>query len=148
MSGYVARRLLALVPVLLGVSLIVFSILKFVPGDPARVVAGLDATPADVENVRHQLGLDQPLYVQYARFIGSALVGDFGRSIRSKKPVLDEVANTLPATLQLALVSMALAVVVGAALGIVAATRQFTIWDGLSMVLALLGISLPIFWLG
>jgi peptide/nickel transport system permease protein len=148
MSGYVARRLLGLIPVLLGVSLIVFSILKFIPGDPARAVAGLDASPADVENVRRQLGLDQPLYVQYARFLGNALVGDFGRSIRSKKPVIDEIANTLPATLQLAFVSMALAIILGATLGIAAATRQYTIWDGLTMVLALLGISVPIFWLG
>ena len=148
MSGYVARRLLGLIPVLLGVSLIVFSILKFIPGDPARAVAGLDASPADVENVRRQLGLDQPLYVQYARFLGNALVGDFGRSIRSKKPVIDEIANTMPATLQLAFVSMALAILIGATLGIVAATRQYTVWDGLTMALALLGISVPIFWLG
>jgi peptide/nickel transport system permease protein len=148
MSGYVVRRLLALVPVLLGVTLIVFSILKFIPGDPARIVAGLDASPEDVENVRRDLGLDQPLYVQYARFVGNALVGDFGKSIRSKKPVIDEIANTMPATLQLAFISMTIAVVLGSALGIVAATRQYSIWDTVSMVLALLGISIPIFWLG
>jgi peptide/nickel transport system permease protein len=148
MSRYVARRLLSLVPVLLGVSLIVFSILKFIPGDPARAIAGLDAAPEDVENIRRQLGLDQPLYVQYARFLGNALVGDFGQSIRSHKPVGEEIANSLPATVQLAAISMVLAILIGSTLGVIAATRQFSIWDGLSMVVALLGISVPIFWLG
>jgi len=142
------RRLLGLIPVLLGVSLLVFAILKFIPGDPARVVAGLDATTDDVENIRRQLGLDQPLYIQYALFLGNSLTGDFGRSIRSRRPVGEEVANTLPATIQLALVSMAIATIVGLVLGVVAATRQHTIWDGLTMVGALLGISVPIFWLG
>jgi ABC-type dipeptide/oligopeptide/nickel transport system permease component len=142
------RRLLGLIPVLLGVSLLVFAILKFIPGDPARAVAGLDASREDVENIRHQLGLDRPVYVQYVVFLGDALTGDFGRSVRSRRPVIEEVANTLPATVQLALVSMALATVVGVVLGVVAATRQYTIWDGLTMVVALLGISVPIFWLG
>ena len=148
MAGYVVQRVLGLVPVLFGVSLVVFSILKFIPGDPARVMAGLDAAPEDVENVRRQLGLDQPLHIQYFRFVGNALTGDFGRSIRSKRPVGEEIANTMPSTIQLAAVSMVLATVFGAVLGIIAATRQYTIWDGLTMVLALLGISVPIFWLG
>jgi peptide/nickel transport system permease protein len=147
-TGYVVRRILMLVPVLFGVSLIVFSILKFIPGDPARVMAGMDASQDDVENVRRQLGLDQPLYVQYGRFIGNAIAGDFGRSIRSRRPVGEEIANTVPATIQLAMISMVLATVFGGALGVIAATRQYTIWDGLTMVLALLGISVPIFWLG
>ncbi|MDQ6674322.1 MAG: ABC transporter permease [Chloroflexota bacterium] len=148
MTGYLVRRLLGLIPVLFGVSLLVFAILKFIPGDPARAVAGLDASREDVENIRRQLGLDQPVYIQYVVFLGNALTGDFGRSVRSRRPVIDEVANTLPATVQLALVSMAFAIVVGVVLGIVAATRQYTIWDGLTMVVALLGISVPIFWLG
>lgn len=148
MTSYLLRRVLGLVPVLLGVSLLVFAILKFIPGDPARAVAGFDASPEDVENIRHQLGLDQPLPHQYLVFLGNALTGDFGRSVRSRRPVSEEVANTLPATVQLALVSMAIATVVGVLLGIVAATHQYTIWDGLTMVGALLGISVPIFWLG
>ncbi len=148
MSRYVLQRVLMLVPVLLGVSLIVFAILKLIPGDPARVMAGLDASAADVVNIRGELGLDRPLHVQYARFLGNALVGDFGRSIRSKRPVRDEIANTLPATVQLAVVSMAAAIVFGAGLGIVAATHQSSLWDTLAMVLALFGISVPIFWLG
>jgi peptide/nickel transport system permease protein len=147
-TGYVVRRVLMLVPVLFGVSLIIFSILKFIPGDPARVMAGMDASQEDVENVRRQLGLDQPLYVQYGRFIGNALAGDFGRSIRSRRPVGEEIANTLPATIQLAVLSMVLATAFGGVLGVIAATRQYTIWDSLTMVLSLLGISVPIFWLG
>jgi len=147
-TAYVLHRVLGLIPVLLGVSLLVFAILKFIPGDPARAMAGLDASNEDVENIRHQLGLDRPLYVQYGLFVANALVGDFGNSIRSRRPVSEEIANTMPATVQLALVSMTVATVIGAALGIIAATRQYTIWDGITMVLALLGISVPIFWLG
>jgi peptide/nickel transport system permease protein len=147
-ANYLLRRLLGLIPVLLGVSLLVFAILKFIPGDPARAVAGLDASPDDVENIRHQLGLDQPLQVQYVAFLGNALRGDFGRSVRSRRPVSEEVGNTLPATVQLAVVSMCIATAIGVTLGIVAATRQNTIWDAITMAGALLGISVPIFWLG
>src|SRR5215216_2200334 len=140
--------MLGLIPVLLGVSVLVFAILKFIPGDPARAVAGFDASPEDVENIREQLGLNEPVWVQYGLFVGKALMGDFGRSVRSRRPVSEEIASTMPATVQLALVSMAVATVIGLVLGIVAATHQYTIWDGITMILALLGISIPIFWLG
>lgn len=148
MSRYVLQRLLSLIPVLFGVSLIVFSILKFVPGDPAMQVAGLDASEEDLANIRHQMGLDQPVYVQYAYFIGNALRGDFGRSIRSQRPVTEELWSRLPNTVELAVVAMAFAVVFGSALGIIAATRQYSLWDNLTMMLAMGGISVPIFWLG
>jgi peptide/nickel transport system permease protein len=147
-TKYLLRRMLGLIPVLLGVSVLVFAILKFIPGDPARAVAGFDASPEDVENIREQLGLNEPVWVQYGLFVGKALIGDFGRSVRSRRPVSEEIASTMPATVQLALVSMAVATVIGVVLGIVAATHQYTIWDGITMILALLGISIPIFWLG
>jgi peptide/nickel transport system permease protein len=148
MSRYVFQRLLSLIPVLFGVSLLVFAILKFVPGDPAQQVAGLDASAEDLEAIRHQMGLDRPVHVQYLYFVGNALRGDFGRSIRSHRPVVEELGSRLPNTVLLTLAAMALAVVLGIGLGVVAATRQYTLWDSLSMAVAMLGISVPIFWLG
>ena len=148
MSRYIFQRLLSLIPVLFGVSLLVFAILKFVPGDPAQQVAGLDASAEDLEAIRHQMGLDRPVHVQYLYFVGNALRGDFGRSIRSHRPVVEELGSRLPNTVLLTLVAMALAIVLGIGLGVVAATRQYTLWDSLSMAVAMLGISVPIFWLG
>ena len=148
MSRYIFQRLLSLIPVLFGVSLLVFAILKFVPGDPAQQVAGLDASAEDLEAIRHQMGLDRPVHVQYLYFVGNALRGDFGRSIRSHRPVVEELGSRLPNTVMLTLAAMALAVVLGIGLGVVAATRQYTLWDSLSMAVAMLGISVPIFWLG
>jgi len=148
MYRYILQRLLALIPVLFGVSLIVFSILKFVPGDPAQMVAGLDASAEDLAAIRHQMGLDRPVHVQYLYFVGNALRGDFGRSIRSHRPVLEELWSRLPNTIELTVAAMMLAVIVGGGLGVVAATRQYTLWDNLSMALAMMGISVPIFWLG
>src|SRR5215218_2711142 len=122
--------------------------MKLIPGDPARLMAGLDASERDVQNIRQQLGLEEPVWVQYATFVTRAVQGDFGRSIRSRRPVADEIAARLPATAELAAAAMALAVVVGITLGVIAAARQYSIWDNLAMLLALLGISVPIFWLG
>jgi peptide/nickel transport system permease protein len=148
MARYIVGRLLALIPVLIGVSLIVFSILKFVPGDPAREVAGLDASEEDVQMIRRDLGLDQPVHIQYLRFVGNALRGEFGRSIKSHRPVISELTARLPNTIVLAAAAMTVAVLMGSALGITAATRQYSIWDNVTMVAAMLGISVPIFWLG
>jgi peptide/nickel transport system permease protein len=148
MSRYILQRLLALIPVLFGVSLIVFSILKFVPGDPALQVGGLDASPEDLAAIRHQMGLDQPVHVQYLYFIGNALQGDFGQSIRSHRPVLEELRSRIPNTVTLTAVAMVFAILIGTGLGILAAVRQYSLWDNLAMVAAMLGISVPIFWLG
>jgi len=148
MIRYVAGRLVALIPVLFGVSLVAFSILKFVPGDPAREVAGLDASPEDVEMIRNDLGLDRPVYIQYLRFVGNAMRGEFGRSIKSQRPVLNELTARLPNTIALAVAAMAFAVLVGASLGITAATRRHSLWDNATMAIATMGISVPIFWLG
>jgi len=146
--AYIARRLVALVAVLMGVSIIIFAILKFVPGDPARLVAGMDASEADVQNIRHQLGLDRPVYIQYLTFVGNALHGNFGRSTRSLQPVSAELKLRLPATIELAVAAMLLATVFGVILGVIAAVRPYSIWDNLSSFLAISGVSMPTFWLG
>lgn len=148
MRRYLVHRLLALVPVLFGVSLIVFSILKFVPGDPALQVGGLDASAEDLAAIRHQMGLDRPVRVQYLYFVANALRGDFGRSIRSHRPVTEELWSRLPNTFVLTVAAMLIAIIAGTGLGVLAATRQYTLWDNASMALAMLGISVPIFWLG
>ncbi len=148
MLAYIARRLVALVAVLMGVSIIIFAILKFVPGDPARLVAGMDASEADVQNIRHQLGLDRPVYIQYLTFVGNALHGNFGRSTRSLQPVSAELKLRLPATIELAVAAMLLATVFGVILGVIAAVRPYSIWDNLSSFLAISGVSMPTFWLG
>jgi len=137
-----------LIPVLFGVSVIVFSILKFVPGDPALQVGGLDASPEDLAAIRQQLGLDRPVHVQYLYFVGNALRGDFGKSIRSNRPVLEEMWSRIPNTVVLTAVAMIFAILLGTGLGILAAVRQYSLWDNLAMATAMLGISVPIFWLG
>ena len=148
MTRYILQRMAALIPVLFGVSLIVFSILTFIPGDPALQVGGLDASPEDLAAIRHQMGLDQPVYVQYLYFVGNALRGDFGKSIRTQRPVLEELRARIPNTVTLTAVAMAFAILIGTGLGILAAVRQYSLWDNLAMVVAMLGISVPIFWLG
>lgn len=130
------------------VSIIVFGILHIAPGDPATMLAGEDARPEDVAAVRANYGLDQPLYVQYGVWLGNVLRGDLGRSIVTRRSVLAEISSRLPATVELAVAALAMAVVVGMAVGVVSATRQYSLWDHSAMILALLGISVPIFWLG
>jgi peptide/nickel transport system permease protein len=148
MTRYIVHRMVTLIPVLFGVSVIVFSILSFVPGDPALQVGGLDASPEDLAAIRQQLGLDQPVYVQYLYFVGNALRGDFGKSIRSNRPVLEELWSRIPNTVVLTAVAMLFAILFGTGLGILAAVRQYSLWDNLAMAAAMLGISVPIFWLG
>jgi glutathione transport system permease protein len=136
------------VPTVLGTSLLVFLILHLVPGDPATVIAGPTA-PADViANIRTQLGLDQPLLVQYWRYLSSALHGDLGRSILSRRQVSDEVAGAFLNTLELVIAARVWSLLIGIPIGVLAAARRRSIFDKLSMVTALLGLSLPIFWIG
>jgi ABC-type dipeptide/oligopeptide/nickel transport system permease component len=149
MLTYVRRRLLLAVPVILGVSVVVFSIVHLLPGDPVlAILSGANATPEQVAELRAQLRLEDPLLVQYLRFLGRAARGDFGRSIFSKRPVIDEIADQLPSTLQLAGTAILIAAVVGLALGIAAAVRYNTWVDRLAMLVALGGVSMPSFWLG
>jgi peptide/nickel transport system permease protein len=148
MIKYIIRRLLLAIPVLLGVSFFVFSAIRWVPGDPAVAIAGELASPAMIQRVREEMGLDQPLLLQYVRYVGRALQGDMGRSVKTGLPVSQEVANRLPNTLTLAVTSLILAAVIGIPIGVFSATRPNSWFDGGSMTFALLGVSMPIFWLG
>jgi peptide/nickel transport system permease protein len=148
MLTYVVRRLVRAVPVLAGVSVLVFLILHLTPGNPALIVAGPDAPPDAVRDVEHALGLDQPLYVQYGRYVSRVLRGDFGRSIRSREPVLDRLRATFPVTLALALVGVLWTVAVSVPLGILAAAHRNSALDLATIVVALGGSAMPVFALG
>jgi peptide/nickel transport system permease protein len=145
---YVARRLLQLVIVLIGVSLVVFVAMHLLPGDVAMLLLGEHATTEALARLRAQLGLDQPVWVQYVRFLIGALRGDFGLSLQTNHPALDDVLVAFPVTLQLTLASLAIASVVGVPLGVLAAVRAGTRFDTLMMTLTLFGVSMPIFWFG
>jgi peptide/nickel transport system permease protein len=145
---YVIRRLLQAVLVVLGVSLIVFVMIRITPGDPVRTYLGESATDQQVAEYRHYLGLDEPLPLQYVRFLQRAVSGDLGNSLTYHQPATIVLAEHLPATLQLSLVSLALALLVAVPLGVLSAVRRDSFWDYLGMTLAMLGQSLPAFWLG
>jgi peptide/nickel transport system permease protein len=145
---YAVRRLAGAVPVLLAVALLVFSMLHLVPGDPARVVGGMDATDEQVQEIRRELRLDDSLLVQFARFLAGAVRGDLGRSYVTREAVAVEVARRLGATVELAVASLALTLVVGMAIGIVSARRPGSVLDTAGMAGALIAVSIPTFWLG
>jgi peptide/nickel transport system permease protein len=148
MITYFIRRLLFMIPVLLGVSFIVFASIRWVPGGPAVAIAGELASPAMIERMERELGLDQPLLIQYGRYLWRAVQGDMGRSIKSGVQVSDEIARRLPRTLALAATSLVVSAVIGIPIGIFSATKPNSWFDGGSMTIALLGVSMPIFWLG
>lgn len=148
MSRYLLRRVIQVVPVMWVVTVLVFGILKIAPGDPALALAGEDATQADIQAVRVKYGLDQPVYVQYGRWLLRLLQGDLGQSIVTRRPVLTEIAFRVKPTAELAAVAMLLATLVGIVIGITSATNQYSLLDHLTMILALLGVSTPVFWLG
>jgi peptide/nickel transport system permease protein len=147
-GGFLARRLLQLGPVLLGVSVIVFLVLHLAPGDPAEVMLGANANKEDLDRLRVQLGLDQPLHVQYLTWISHVARGDLGRSIWMKRPVLGEVLERFKATLLLTGTALFLSTLGGITLGIVSATRANSLVDRLSAMASLFGASMPVFWLG
>ena len=149
MTRFIAARLVITVPVVFGVTLAVFSMLFLIPGDPVKMMLSEFVTnPEQIEKMRSQLNLDEPFAQQYGRFVWNALHGDLGVSIRDRRPVATEIAEMLPSTLQLALAAFGLAATLGIVLGVVAAVRQNSWWDAGSIVIALLGVSLPSFWLG
>lgn len=148
MLPYVARRLLHLIPVLLGISFLVFMLVHLVPGDPVRVMLQDVGSPEQVERVRHQLGLDRPIYLQYGTFVIRAAQGDFGRSIHTRRPVALELAFRLPYTVRMAVAATLVAVALGIALGSIAAVNHRSVLDYGTMVIALAGVSLPSFWFG
>src|SRR6185312_3912933 len=149
MLRFFVSRLIGAIPVLFGVSVAVFLMIHLLPGDPATIMLqGAPASAQDIQNLRHQLGLDQPLYIQYLKYMDRVLRGDFGTSIHTRRPVLTEIVTVFPSTLQLALAAMVVAIVLGVILGIIAALKQNTWIDTLSMGIALFGVSMPNFWIG
>lgn len=148
MFKYILRRIILLIPILLGVSVIVFGIMYATPGDPAILMLGENAPQAELEALREQLGLNEPVYVQYAIWMGNVLRLDFGRSIRSGRPVTNEISARLPATVELAVLATLLAVAIGVPLGIVSANRPNSVVDHVSTVAAFGGLAMPVFWQG
>ena len=148
MLRFLTRRLLLTVPVLLGVATLVFALIHLVPGDPAVSMLGEAATPADVAALRARLGLDDPLPTQYGRFLSDAVRGHLGQSLRTGRPVTTELSEKLGATVLLAVTAMVVALIVAVPLGVIAAVRANTWVDNVAMALALVGVSMPNFWLG
>ncbi|MBM3806579.1 MAG: ABC transporter permease [Acidimicrobiia bacterium] len=148
MLRYVVRRVLLAVPVLLGVATLVFSLIHLVPGDPAQAMLGDGAAPQDVIELRQSLGLDQPLFTQYAAFLRRAATGDLGTSFRTGQPVTTMIAERIPATVELAVAAMVVAMVIALPLGVIAAVWRGTAIDYGAMTFALAGVSIPNFWLG
>ncbi|MCL1463159.1 ABC transporter permease [Argonema galeatum] len=148
MWKYIAKRLLSLLPVLLGITLLVFALLHLIPGDPAVVLSGERATPEQVEALRQQLGLDRPLPLQYLAFLEKLIRFDFGTSIISGIPIADEIKNRWPATFELSVAAILVAITLGIPAGIFAAVRKNSWLDNLLMSGSLIGVSLPVYWLG
>ena len=148
MLTYLARRLLLTVPVLLGVATLVFALIHFIPGDPARAILGDVASETDIAQLRQQLGLDRPLAVQYVSFLGGLARADLGTSLRTGTPVAGQILERLPATFELAFAAIVVALAVAIPLGIAAAVWRGTVVDHTAMTLSLAGVSMPNFWLG
>ena len=147
MMLYILRRLIAMLPVLLLVSLIVFSLIHMTPGDPALSMLGEEASPQAVAALRAKLGLDQPIPIQYVKWLASVVRGDLGRSIRSNQPVSEAIFERLPVTLELAILAIVISLLISIPAGIIAAMRRNSALDASSTVVALLGVSLPNFFL-
>jgi peptide/nickel transport system permease protein len=145
---YVLRRLALAIPTLLGVTIVVFLLVRMIPGDPARVIAGLLAGEDEVQRIRVELGLDRPIHIQYGIFLNHLLRGNLGKSAATRAPVTEEIGTRLRATVQLAISSIVVATAAGLAAGIVSATRQYSALDFTVMTVALFGVSIPVFWLG
>jgi peptide/nickel transport system permease protein/oligopeptide transport system permease protein len=148
MVNYLIKRLFSTIPVLIGISLLLFFMLRLLPGDPAQVLAGQMATPQEIENIRQQLGLDRPIYEQYANYLSRLVRFDLGRSARTQNPVTEEIWARLPNTLLLAVVAITLACLFGIPAGIISAVRPYSWIDYLVTTSALFGMSMPVFWLG
>ena len=147
MTQYLSKRMLQVIPTVILVTVLVFLMLHFIPGDPAEIFIGeARSTPELIERIRNEMGLNRPLHVQYLDYMSKALRGDFGVSLNNKRPVIGEILLRLPFTLELTLTAMVIATVVGIGLGIVAALNHNTVVDAAAMILALVGISMPVYW--
>nr|WP_186380633.1 ABC transporter permease [Brevibacillus brevis] len=148
MLAYSIRRILMLIPVLVGMSIIVFSIIRAIPGDPALTILGEKATPQAIADIREALGLNNPWYIQYFDYMKDILSGNLGESLQTNAPISDEILPYLAATTELTIVSMLIAVFIGVNAGILSAWKQNSWFDYCAMLIALIGVSMPIFWLG
>lgn len=148
MLGYIAKRLLQMIPTLIGVSILCFIIIHSVPGDPANLIAGVDATAEEIQIVKERLGLDRPLYEQYGSYVMGLLQGDMGKSLRSDRPVAEELLTRFPSTIMLTMLSVVVMVLVGLFAGIMSAIRPNSVRDNATMMVSLFGISMPVFWSG
>lgn len=148
MLKYIFKRLLLLIPVLLGVTVMVFTVMHLFTTDPAEIILGQHATVEQKEALREELGFNRPLHEQYLEFLTGAVKGDFGESLITKTSVVEEITQRLPATLELALAGLLFASILGVTMGVISAIKQNSIFDYISMTISLAGVSMPIFWLG
>lgn len=148
MLAYTIRRLLLLIPVLFGMSIVTFAIIYLIPGNPARIILGDHATEQAIANLEEQLGLNKPLYIQYLNYISNLLRGDLGTSIRTNSPIASELWPHLAATFELTIFAMLFATIIGVNAGIISAWKKNSWFDYLAMIVALIGVSMPVFWLG
>ena len=148
MLKYITRRILMLIPVILGVTFIVFTIMYLTPGSPAQIILGEQAPREQVEALEEEMGLNDHFLVQYGRYVKDALKGDFGRSYQSGRPVLKEILRRFPSTVKLTIASTIISVVIGIPIGIISSTKQYSLLDSVTMVFALIGVSIPVFFLG
>lgn len=148
MAKYIAKRILLMIPVLLGISFVVFTIMSLTPGDPARMILGAEADEADVQELREELGLTDPFFVRFVKWLWNALHGDLGTSYTTMQPVMDEILARFPVTLLLALGATVLKIILAIPIGVMSATHQYSWGDKISIVIALIFTSMPSFWLG
>lgn len=147
MLKYIIRRIIAMIPVVIGITFLVFMIMQLAPGDPVQMILGDNASPEAVEAMRDEMGLNDNVLIQYGRYLVNLAQGDMGTSYVNKRPVADEVFSRVPATFKLAAVAAVVSIVIAIPLGILAAIKQNTLFDHSSMVVSLIGISMPAFWL-
>ncbi|WP_216831595.1 ABC transporter permease [Alkalihalobacterium elongatum] len=147
MLAYATRRLFMLIPVLLGMSIVTFSIIHLIPGNPAQVILGEQATPQAIADLEERLGLNEPYMIQYGYYMKDLVQGDLGTSLRTKKPIAEEIWPYLAATIELTVFAMIFAIIIGVNAGIISAWKQNSWFDYLAMLIALIGVSMPIFWL-
>lgn len=148
MIRFILKRLIMLIPVMIGISLLVFTIMTLGPGSPARSILGPEASDQDIAKLEAEMGLDRPVLVQYVDYVAHAVTGDFGESYQTGDSVMEKIATRFPVTLKLAIMALILASAIGITVGIISATRQYSLTDNLSTLIALAGNSFPNFWLG
>lgn len=148
MLKYIGKRLLFMIPVVLGISFILFTIMDLTPGDPARMILGDFASQAEVDALREEMGLNENFFVRYGKYVASAVTGDLGKSYRTNDLVVSEIAARFPVTLKISVIAMIIAVLIGIPVGIISAVKQYSVVDILSTMFALLFTSMPAFWLG